>query len=216
MPRKENVIKDEWETVNKAVRCGHARRRTSLPSSTPISTNRSADSEALLAWSHNKVEGLHRVHATALRPGQGAAGPWNRDKKVGLKLMSSKRVVHHGRRRSADAGVPALCEGRGRLGRSAAQRLARVVAGEPRGCESHPRRQHPPRVLTMLDDLPPAAMTLKGQVRRLYKEFGAVLEGRVGRRLRQPRASVETAALRVVRRITGRQGGRRPDHHPPR
>ena len=85
----------------------------------------------------------HRIHATAL-PAQprahGHVGPRPQGRREALR----EARVHHGRRRAAAAALPALCEGRGRFGRPAAQREPRAAAGKPRR-EDHPRRQHAPR-----------------------------------------------------------------------
>ena len=82
--------------------------------------------------------GPHRVHAAALHPGQGAVRPVEPRQARRRQAVRQARL-HHGRRRGADAGLPALRQGRDRLGRPAAQRQPRAAAGKPRR-EGDPRR----------------------------------------------------------------------------
>ena len=86
-----------------------------------------------------------RVHAAALHPGARA------DRHVEPRQARRRQAVrqahlHHGRRRGVDAGVPALRQGRDRLGRPAAERVARAAAGKPRR-EGHPRGLHQARAV---------------------------------------------------------------------
>ncbi len=71
--------------------------------------------------------GAAGVHAAPLSAGAGAVRP------VGSRAPARRQAlrapgVHHGRRRAADAGLPALRPRRGRLERSAAQRVPRDPA----------------------------------------------------------------------------------------
>ena len=82
--------------------------------------------------------GAQRIHAAALHPRQGAVRPVEPRQARRREAVREARV-HHGRRRGADAGVPALRQGRDRLGRPAAERQPRTAAGKPRR-EGDPRR----------------------------------------------------------------------------
>jgi hypothetical protein len=85
----------------------------------------------------------HRVHAAAVHPRQGAVRPVEPRQEGGRQAVRQARL-HHGRRRGADAHLPALRQGRDRLGRPAAEREPRAAAGKPRRA-LHPRRQHQAR-----------------------------------------------------------------------
>jgi HSP90 family molecular chaperone len=82
----------------------------------------------------------HRVHTAAVHPGQGAHGPVEPREKGRLEAVRQARL-HHGRCRGPAAHLPAFRQGRGRLGRPAAEREPRAAAGKPRR-EGHPRRLH--------------------------------------------------------------------------
>ena len=97
----------------------------------------SHDFEAPLAWTPQPRRGPHRIHAAALHPGEGAVRPVEPRQARRRQALRQARL-HHGRRRGADAGLPALRQGRDRLGRPAAQREPRAAAGKPRR-EGDPR-----------------------------------------------------------------------------
>jgi hypothetical protein len=82
----------------------------------------------------------HRVHPAALHPRQGADGPVE-PRQEGRHQALRQARLHHGRRRGPAAHLPALRQGRGRLGRPAAERQPRAAAGKPRR-QGHPRRLH--------------------------------------------------------------------------
>jgi HSP90 family molecular chaperone len=72
----------------------------------------------------------HRVHPAALHPRQGADGPVE-PRQEGRHQALCQARLHHGRRRGPVADLPALRQGRGRLGRPAAERQPRAAAGKP-------------------------------------------------------------------------------------
>ncbi len=96
-----------------------------------------------IAWSHNKVEGKREYTSLLFVPGRAPFDLWQRDAARGSEAVRAARF-HHGRRRAVPAALPAVREGRDRLERPAAQRLARAAAGG-RGSRSHPRRAHQAR-----------------------------------------------------------------------
>jgi molecular chaperone HtpG len=131
--KNEHVVTDEDETVNQATALW-TRSRSDITEEqyTEFYKHVSHDFEAPLAHTHNRVEGRHPV-ARAVRP--------LRPRAQARHQALCAPGVHHGRRRAADAAVPALRQGRDRFGRPAAQRLARDPAGvarrqgDPRGVD---------------------------------------------------------------------------------
>ena len=158
--------------------------------------------------------GPQRVHAAALHPGQGAVRPVEPRQARRREALRQARL-HHGRRRGADAGLPALRQGRDRQRRPAAQREPRAAAGKPRR-EGDPRGLDQARAGDAggLADSEDAAETR--QVRRVLEGLRRGAEGRRRRGPRQPRAPGQAAALRVdarrrrrlVRRLRGAHEGR--------
>ena len=132
-------------------RCGAGPRRTSRDEQyQEFYKSISHDYEAPLAWSHNRVEGSTEYTQLLYIPSQGAVRPVEPREGRGRQALRQARL-HHGRRRGAAADLPALRQGRDRLGRPAAQREPRAAAGKPRR-EGDPRRQHQARA-GMLEDL---------------------------------------------------------------
>ena len=86
------------------------------------------DFEPPLAYTHNRVEGRSEYTQLLFIPAQGAVRPVGPRQARRHQALRQARL-HHGRRRAADAGVPALRPRRDRLERPAAQRLARDPAG---------------------------------------------------------------------------------------
>ena len=122
--KKEQVAEDEWETVNKAAALW-ARPKSEI---TPEQYQEfykqiSYDSEAPLAYTHNRVEGRTEYTQLLYVPGEGAVRPVEPRQARRREALRQARL-HHGRRRGADAGVPALRQGHHRQRRPAAQRVA--------------------------------------------------------------------------------------------
>ena len=140
----EMVKTGEWEPVNQAnalwsrAEEGHHRRAVRR-----VLQEHQPRLRGAAGLEPQPRRGQHRVHAAALHPGQGADGPVEPREERGRQALRQARL-HHGRRRGAAAELPALRQGRDRLGRPAAQREPRAAAGKPRR-EGDPRRQHQAR-----------------------------------------------------------------------
>ena len=97
------------------------------------------DFEAPLAYTHNKVEGRKEYTQLLIYPGARAVRPVGPRAPARHQALCAARV-HHGRCRAIAAGLFALRARRDRLGRPAAQRVAR----NPAGIEGHPGYPRPP------------------------------------------------------------------------
>ncbi len=90
--KKEQVVKDEWETVNKAAALW-ARPKGDITDAQyqDFYKQLSYDSEAPLAYTHNRVEGRTEYTQLLYVPAKAPFDLWNRDKRGGVKLYV-KRV----------------------------------------------------------------------------------------------------------------------------
>ena len=188
---------DEDETVNQA-RALWARPKSEITDEQykEFYKHVSHDIEAPLAWTHNRGRGPQEYTQLLYIPAHAPFDLWDREHAARHQAVRAARL-HHGRRRAAAAGVPALRARRGRLGRPAAQRLARDPAGEPRR-RGDPRRLHQARAR-------PAGgpgRERQGEVRDVLEGVRQRAQGRHRRGLRQPRAHRQAAALRVDARPT--------------
>jgi molecular chaperone HtpG len=90
--KSEYVLKDEWETINSAnALWSRPKKDVSDEQYVEFYKTLSHDSEAPLAWSHNRVEGSTEYTQLLYIPAQAPHDLWNRDRKAGIKLYV-KRV----------------------------------------------------------------------------------------------------------------------------
>jgi len=90
--KSEYVLKDEWETVNSAnALWARPKKDISAEQYAEFYKNLSHDTEAPLAWSHNRVEGSTEYTQLLYIPAKAPVDLWNRDRKAGIKLYV-KRV----------------------------------------------------------------------------------------------------------------------------
>ena len=90
--KKEYVLSDEWETVNKAAALW-TRPKSEVTDAQYVEFYKqiSYDSEAPLAYTHNRVEGRTEYTQLLYVPAKAPFDLWNRDKHAGVKLYV-KRV----------------------------------------------------------------------------------------------------------------------------
>ena len=199
---KKQVTKDEWAPVNKAA---------ALWTRPKSEITQGAVRGVLQAdqLRHRGAARLHaqprrgpqRVHAAALHPGEGAVRPVEPRQARRRQALRQARL-HHGRRRGADAGVPALRQGRDRLERPAAQRQSRELLQESRDVKAI-REGSTKRVLSMLEGAGrERGRGREGEVRRVLEGLRRRPQGRHRRGLRQPRApdQAATASRSTARR----------------
>ena len=119
----ENVVSDDWEPVNKAAALW-ARSKSDITDAEYKSfyEQLTYDTTAPLAYTHNRVEGRTEYTQLLYIPAKAPMDLWNRDKRGGVKLYVKRVFIMDDA--GADADLPALRQGRDRLGRPAAERVA--------------------------------------------------------------------------------------------
>ena len=177
--KKENVVRDEWETVNKASALwSRPKKDITAEQYTDFYKQISYDSEAPLAWSHNKVEGSTEYTQLLYIPAKAPQDLWNRDKKAGLKLYVKRVFIMD----DAEALMPVYLRFVKGVVDSADLPLnvSRELLQESRDVKAI-REGNTRRVLTVLDDLASSGDDAeKAKYADFYKEFGAVLKEGLG------------------------------------
>jgi len=177
--KKENVVRDEWETVNKASALwSRPKKDITAEQYTDFYKQISYDSEAPLAWSHNKVEGSTEYTQLLYIPAKAPQDLWNRDKKAGLKLYVKRVFIMD----DAEALMPVYLRFVKGVVDSADLPLnvSRELLQESRDVKAI-REGNTRRVLTILDDLASSGDDAeKAKYADFYKEFGAVLKEGLG------------------------------------
>ncbi len=85
--KSEQVLLDEWEAVNSAnALWARSKKDVSDEQYAEFYKNLSYDTEAPLAWSHNRVEGSTEYTQLLYIPAKAPQDLWNRDRKAGIKL----------------------------------------------------------------------------------------------------------------------------------
>ena len=116
---------DEDETVNQASALwARAKKDISDEEYHEFYKHVAHDFEPPLAWSHNRVEGKQEYISLLYLPSHAPFDLYDRAAAARHQALRAPRL-HHGRRRAADAAIPALRARGDRLVRPAAQRLAR-------------------------------------------------------------------------------------------
>ena len=176
--KAETVLKDEWETVNKAAALW-ARAKSDITDAQyqefykQIATTPSAP----LAYTHNRVEGRSEYTQLLYIPAKAPFDLWNRDKRGGVKLYVKRVFIMD----DAEALMPVylrFVKGVIDSSRPAAERVARAAAGEP-------RRQGDPRRLDQARAVDAGRPGRQRDRRRTStppsgSEFGAVLKEGIG------------------------------------
>ncbi|WP_342131325.1 molecular chaperone HtpG [Hydrogenophaga sp. OTU3427] len=194
----EYVQKDEWEAVNSASALWtRAKKDISDEQYADFYKHLSYDSEAPLAWSHNRVEGSSEYTQLLYIPGKAPHDLWNRDRKAGIKLYVKRVFIMD----EAEALMPAYLRWVKGVVDSADLPLnvSRELLQESRDVRAI-REGNTRRVLAMLEDLakkdklPEAAESADGvtdvvseddkaqagKYSRFYAEFGSVLKEGLG------------------------------------
>ncbi len=172
--KSEYVLKDEWETVNSAnALWSRPKKDVSDEQYTEFYKTISHDTEAPLAWSHNRVEGSTEYTQLLYVPGKAPQDLWNRDRKAGIKLYVKRVFIMD----EAESLMPAYLRWvKGVVDSSDLPlNVSRELLQESRDVKAI-REGNTRRVLSMLDDLSKDADKYNG----FYREFGAVLKEGLG------------------------------------
>jgi molecular chaperone HtpG len=137
---------DEWETVNQAAALWtRAKKDITQEQYDEFYKQISYDSEAPLAWTHNRVEGSTEYTQLLFIPAKAPIDLWNRDKAAGVKLYVKRVFIMD----DAEALMPTYLRFVKGVVDSADLPLnvsPRAAAGKPRR-EGDPRRLHQARAV---------------------------------------------------------------------
>ncbi|MFN9281457.1 MAG: molecular chaperone HtpG [Betaproteobacteria bacterium] len=172
---KQQVVRDEWETVNKAAALW-ARSKSDVTDAEYQAFYKqiSYDSEAPLAYTHNRVEGRTEYTQLLYVPAKAPFDLWNRDKRGGVKLYVKRVFIMD----DAEALMPVYLRFVKGVIDSADLPLnvSRELLQESRDVKAI-REGSTKRVLSMLEDV---AENQKDRYAEFWKQFGAVLKEGVG------------------------------------
>jgi len=172
--KSEYVRKGEWEAVNSAnALWARSKKDISDEQYAEFYKNLSYDTQAPLAWSHNRVEGSTEYTQLLYIPGKAPQDLWNRDRKAGIKLYVKRVFIMD----EAEALMPSYLRWVKGVVDSADLPLnvSRELLQESRDVKAI-REGNTRRVLAMLDDLSKD----NEKYTRFYAEFGSVLKEGLG------------------------------------
>jgi molecular chaperone HtpG len=172
---KQQVVKDEWETVNKAAALWtRSKSEVTDAEYRDFYKQISYDSEAPLAYTHNRVEGRTEYTQLLYVPAKAPFDLWNRDKRGGVKLYVKRVFIMD----DAEALMPVYLRFVKGVIDSADLPLnvSRELLQESRDVKAI-REGSTKRVLSMLEDV---AENQKDKYAEFWRQFGAVLKEGVG------------------------------------
>ena len=171
----KTVLEDEWETVNKAAALW-TRPKSEVTDAEyqEFYKQISYDSDAPLAYTHNRVEGRSEYTQLLYVPAKAPFDMYNRDKRAGVKLYVKRVFIMD----DAQALMPAYLRFVKGVIDSADLPLnvSRELLQESRDVKTI-REGATKRVLSMLEDI---AENQKDKYAAFWKEFGAVMKEGVG------------------------------------
>jgi molecular chaperone HtpG len=171
----KTVLEDEWETVNKAAALW-TRPKSEVTDAEyqEFYKQISYDSDAPLAYTHNRVEGRSEYTQLLYVPAKAPFDMYNRDKRAGVKLYVKRVFIMD----DAQALMPAYLRFVKGVIDSADLPLnvSRELLQESRDVKTI-REGATKRVLSMLEDI---AENQKDKYAEFWKEFGAVVKEGVG------------------------------------
>ena len=177
--KKEQVLKNEWETVNKAAALW-SRAKSDITDSEyqEFYKQISYDSAAPLAYTHNRVEGRTEYTQLLYIPSKAPFDLWNRDKRGGVKLYVKRVFIMD----DAEALMPVYLRFVKGVIDSADLPLnvSRELLQESRDVKAI-REGSTKRVLGMLESLADSEDSgEKDKYAAFWKDFGAVLKEGIG------------------------------------
>jgi molecular chaperone HtpG len=177
--KKEQVVTDEWETVNKAAALW-ARPKSDITDAQyqEFYKQIAFDSEAPLAYTHNRVEGRSEYTQLLYIPAKAPFDLWNRDKRGGVKLYVKRVFIMD----DAEALMPVYLRFvKGVIDSSDLPlNVSRELLQESRDVKAI-REGSTKRVLSMLEALADSeSADDKAKYQRFWNEFGVVLKEGLG------------------------------------
>jgi molecular chaperone HtpG len=177
--KSEHVVKDEWETINQAAALW-TRSKSDITEEqyNEFYKQLSHDSEAPLAYTHNRVEGRSEYTQLLYVPAKAPYDLWNRDKRGGLKLYVKRVFIMD----DAEALLPTYLRFVKGVVDSADLPLnvSREILQESRDVKAI-REGCTKRVLSMLEDLTNNEDAAKReQYASFWQAFGQVLKEGIG------------------------------------
>ncbi len=177
--KSEHVVKDEWETINQAAALW-TRSKSDITEEqyNEFYKQLSHDSEAPLAYTHNRVEGRSEYTQLLYVPANAPYDLWNRDKRGGLKLYVKRVFIMD----DAEALLPTYLRFVKGVVDSADLPLnvSREILQESRDVKAI-REGCTKRVLSMLEDLANSEEAAKReQYASFWQAFGQVLKEGIG------------------------------------
>lgn len=172
--KSEYVTKPEWETINSAnALWSRPKKDVSDEQYVEFYKTLSHDSEAPLAWSHNRVEGSTEYTQLLYIPAQAPHDLWNRERKAGIKLYVKRVFIMD----EAESLMPAYLRWvKGVVDSSDLPlNVSRELLQESRDVKAI-REGNTRRVLSLLDDLSKDSE----KYATFYAAFGAVLKEGLG------------------------------------
>jgi molecular chaperone HtpG len=177
--KKEYVLSDEWETVNKAAALW-TRPKSEITDQQYIDFYKqiSYDSDPPLAYTHNRVEGRTEYTQLLYIPAKAPFDLWNRDKRAGVKLYVKRVFIMD----DAQALMPVYLRFVKGVVDSADLPLnvSRELLQESRDVKAI-REGCTKRVLSMLESLADSDDAAEREkYLKFWREFGAVLKEGIG------------------------------------
>jgi len=177
--KQEQVLKDEWAPVNKAAALWTRSKSDITPEQyTEFYKQISYDTEAPLAFTHNRVEGRSEYTQLLYVPAKAPFDLWNRDKRGGVKLYVKRVFIMD----DAEALMPVYLRFVKGVIDSADLPLnvSRELLQESRDVKAI-REGSTKRVLGMLESLADSEDAAeRAKYAAFWKDFGAVLKEGVG------------------------------------
>ena len=173
--KAETIVKDDWETVNKAAALW-TRAKSDITDAQyqEFYKQISFDSDAPLAYTHNRVEGRSEYTQLLYIPAKAPFDLWNRDKRGGVKLYVKRVFIMD----DAEALMPVYLRFVKGVIDSADLPLnvSRELLQESRDVKGI-REGSTKRVLSMLEDL---SDNQKDKYAAFWKDFGPVIKEGMG------------------------------------
>ena len=177
--KKAYVVKDEWQPVNKAAALwARARNEITPEQYEEFYKQISYDTEAPLAYTHNRVEGRSEYTQLLYIPAKAPFDLWNRDKRGGVKLYVKRVFIMD----DAEALMPVYLRFvKGVIDSSDLPlNVSRELLQESRDVKAI-REGSTKRVLSMLEGLADSEDSAEREkYAKFWKDFGQVLKEGVG------------------------------------